>query len=46
MAIGIDVGDIDKYKISFQTSTIYSSSSDLSEEGSSAEGGSSSGSGR
>lgn len=46
MAIGIDVGDIDKYKISFQTSTIYSSSSDLSGEGSSAEGGSSSGSGR
>lgn len=36
MSIGIDVGDIDTYKISFQTSTIYSSSSDLSGEGSSA----------
>lgn len=39
MSIGIDVGDIDKYKISFQTSTIYSSSSDLSGEGSSSGGG-------
>lgn len=40
MSIGIDVGDIDQYKISFQTSTIYSSSSDLSGEGSSSGGGS------
>ena len=30
MSIGIDVGDIDAYKITFQVSTIYSSSSDLS----------------
>lgn len=44
MSIGIDVGDIDQYKISFQTSTIYSSSSDLSGEGSSSGGGSGSGS--
>lgn len=45
MSIGIDVGDIDTYKISFQTSTIYSSSSDLSGEGSSS-GGSSGGGGQ
>lgn len=45
MSIGIDVGDIDTYKISFQVSTIYSSSSDLSGEGSAA-GSSSGGSSR
>ena len=44
-AIGVDVGDIENYKISFQLSSVHSSSFDSSEQSSSSGGNSSSSSG-
>lgn len=40
-AIGVDVGEIENYKISFQLSSVHSSSFDPSSEGSSGSGSSS-----